>query len=223
MVESVNADVAQRPERGRAPAALGAGRRDHRGALPGGRGHHHGVEWIPAAKWDGRESAFYQEATRDRFRAEAASTLGGLALVSDSALFTSWLQARADHDPRSRRNSSAGSPPTSGRTSTRGSRPTEPAPQPRPISASCPATTRTLTSRRPLGSTPDRSDVRQGEGANGVADRYVRNTVLLATVLFLIAIAQRFPTHGFRIGVNAGAFLLLVYVVISTATLPRLS
>jgi hypothetical protein len=51
-----------------------------------------------AAKWDGRESALYQDATRDRFLAEAASTVGGLELVSDSALFTAWLQARADHD-----------------------------------------------------------------------------------------------------------------------------
>ena len=53
-----------------------------------------------------------------------------------------------------------------------------------------------------------------------VADKYVRNTVLLATVLFLVALAQRFGRRGLRIGVNAGAFVMLVYVVGSTATLP---
>jgi hypothetical protein len=63
----------------------------------------------------------------------------------------------------------------------------------------------------------------KGKDADVVADKYVRNTVLLATVLFLVALAQRFDRRGLRIGVNAGAFVMLVYVVGSTATLPRLS
>ena len=47
--------------------------------------------------------------------------------------------------------------------------------------------------------------------------------MLLATVLFLVAIAQRFRKRGLRFGVNGVAFCMLVYVVGSTATLPRLS
>jgi hypothetical protein len=62
-----------------------------------------------------------------------------------------------------------------------------------------------------------------GKEADDIADKYVRNTVLLATVLFLVAIAQRFRKRGLRFAVNGVAFLMLVYVVGSTATLPRLS
>jgi hypothetical protein len=63
----------------------------------------------------------------------------------------------------------------------------------------------------------------EGRRADSVADKYVRNTGLLATVLFLVALAQRFDKRGLRVGVNAGAFLMLVSVIGSTATLPRLS
>ena len=177
-----------------------------------------------AAKWDGRESALYQAATLDRFQAEAASTLGGLELVSDSALFTGWLQARAANDaalareleqrftPDFRRDFDAWRT-TDGTGSAAG---------------------------QDIGFMPDydrNPHVQQaaslneqsattfikGREADAIADKYVRNTVLLATVLFLVALAQRFDKRGLRIGVNAGAFLMLVYVVGSTATLPRLT
>lgn len=177
-----------------------------------------------AAKWDGRESSLYQEATQDRFRAEAASTLGGLELVSDSALFTGWLQARAD-------NHAALAEQLEQRFT----------PDFRTDFESWLKSDRTgPSSEQEVGFMPDyhrNSHVQEaaslnarssatftkGKEADGVADKYVRNTVLLATVLFLVAIAQRFDKRGLRIGVNAGAFLILVYVVGSTATLPRLS
>jgi hypothetical protein len=177
-----------------------------------------------AAKWDGRESAFYQDATRDRFRAEAASTLGGLELVSDSALFTAWLQARADHDPALAQEFVGRFTPDFRKDfdawlETDGTG----------AAAEQDVGFMPGYARNPHVEEATRLNTRseatfiKGKEANAVADKYVRNTVLLATVLFLIAIAQRFPTRGFRIGVNAGAFLLLVYVVVSTATLPRLS
>ncbi len=177
-----------------------------------------------AAKWDGRESALYQQATQDRFRAEAASTLGGLELVSDSALFTAWLEATDRHAPALARQLEGRFTPDfekdfrvwlgSGGTGS--------------------------SAERDLGFMPDldrnphvqeatRLNARAsaayalGKSADDIADKYVRNTVLLATVLFLVAIAQRFRKRGLRFGVNAVAFLMLVYVVGSTVTLPRLS
>ena len=51
-----------------------------------------------AAKWDGHQSILYGEASRDRFQADAASTLGGQKLVGDSGLLNGWLQAHATND-----------------------------------------------------------------------------------------------------------------------------
>src|SRR4051794_11217440 len=48
-----------------------------------------------ASQWGGEQSFEYAQASRDRFAAEAASTLGGQELAADSAMFTAWLQARA--------------------------------------------------------------------------------------------------------------------------------
>jgi hypothetical protein len=51
----------------------------------------------------------------------------------------------------------------------------------------------------------------------------VRNTVLFAMVLFLVAIAQRFKDRGVRTAVNVIAFSVLVFALASIVTLPRLT
>ena len=53
-----------------------------------------------AARGDGAQSVLYGQATRDRFQADATSTLGGRQLVADSAMFNGWLQARAANNPQ---------------------------------------------------------------------------------------------------------------------------
>src|SRR5215471_20992392 len=50
---------------------------------------------LQAAKWDGRQSLLYGQASRDRFQADAASTLAGQQLSADASLFTALLQAHA--------------------------------------------------------------------------------------------------------------------------------
>ena len=49
----------------------------------------------------------------------------------------------------------------------------------------------------------------------------MRATVLFASVLFLVAVGQRFKSHSARLGVNAVAALVLIYTVASVAGLPR--
>jgi len=61
----------------------------------------------------------------------------------------------------------------------------------------------------------------QGNVARGHSDDYVRATVLLATVLLLTAISQRFKTHGVRIGLAVVAALLLCFPVYHILRLPR--
>ena len=53
-------------------------------------------------------------------------------------------------------------------------------------------------------------------------EHYVRITVILAAVLFLIAIGQRFKIRGVRYSVNIVAGIFLVYALILIATYPHL-
>ena len=61
-----------------------------------------------------------------------------------------------------------------------------------------------------------------GTKARSRSDDYVRVTVLLATVLLLVAISQRFKTHRVRVGLAVVALLLLCVPIYRIITLPRL-
>ncbi len=61
----------------------------------------------------------------------------------------------------------------------------------------------------------------EGNVARRHSDEYVRATVTLATVLLLMAISQRFKTHGVRIALAAVAALLLCLPVYHILTFPR--
>jgi hypothetical protein len=60
----------------------------------------------------------------------------------------------------------------------------------------------------------------EGQSAAGTADKYVRLTVLLAAVLFLVGIGSRFPVRVARHGLIALAAGLLVVCVIQLLGLP---
>ena len=55
-----------------------------------------------------------------------------------------------------------------------------------------------------------------------MSDNCVRVTVLLATVLLLVAISQRFKTHQVRVGLAIVSLLLLCIPIWRIITLPRL-
>jgi hypothetical protein len=59
-----------------------------------------------------------------------------------------------------------------------------------------------------------------GESAAGTADKYVRLTVFLAAVLFLVGIGSRFPVRPARYGLIGVAAVLLVVSVVQLLTLP---
>jgi hypothetical protein len=60
----------------------------------------------------------------------------------------------------------------------------------------------------------------EGQDAIGTADKYVRLTVLLAAVLFLVGIGSRFPVRVARYGLNVVAGVLLVVSLIQLLGLP---
>lgn len=60
----------------------------------------------------------------------------------------------------------------------------------------------------------------KGQAADGTSDKYVRLTVLLAAVLFLVGIGSRFPVRAARFGLNGVAGVLLVVSLIELLGLP---
>jgi hypothetical protein len=175
-----------------------------------------------AARGDGRQSVLYGQSSRDRFQADAASTLGGQELVADSSMFNAWLQAKAANNPQLQAAFARRFTPEYGSAFqawlktdpfTNPAAPAGPGYMPQYHN-------RQLEEARRLN---DRASAAFTEGteARETADTYVRVTVLFALVLFLVAVGQRFRVRIVRIGVNAVAFGLLAYGLYSLSTLPR--
>jgi hypothetical protein len=60
----------------------------------------------------------------------------------------------------------------------------------------------------------------QGESAAATGDKYIRLTVFLAAVLFLVGIGSRFPLRAARYGLAGVAGVLLVVALVQLAGLP---
>lgn len=175
-----------------------------------------------ATQWGGRQALLYGQASTTRFAADAESTRGGQFLVADSSMFTAWLQARAAGDTQLQavlvRRFSPGYR-TAFAAWLRTDPFTDPSAPPGP-------------GYMPRFSQPDLEQAAalndqastlfaEGTDARETANKYVRDTVLFATVLFLIAVAQRFRERRIRIGANALALSMLAYSLVSVVILPR--
>ena len=62
----------------------------------------------------------------------------------------------------------------------------------------------------------------EGTASRETGDKYIRATVLLATVLFLIALSQRFKVFGVRLGLFGVVLVLLAIGVYWIASYPRI-
>jgi len=60
----------------------------------------------------------------------------------------------------------------------------------------------------------------KGSEAGSTSDKYVRDTVFLATVLFLVGISSHFPVLGGRYGLLGLAGALLIFSVVQLLGLP---
>jgi hypothetical protein len=178
---------------------------------------------LQAARWDGRQSLLYGQASRDRFQADAASTLAGQQLSADASLFTAYLQAHAAGN--------AGLQAIYVRRFTPDYREayeawlkTDPFNNP----AAPPGPGYMPSYHNPNQQAADRLNALaedtfdKGTQARENAEKYVRDTVLFASVLFLVALAQRLKVVRARIALGAVASGLLAFVVVSVVQLPRL-
>jgi hypothetical protein len=175
-----------------------------------------------AAKWDGRQSQLYGTATRYRFEANAASTAGGQELSADASMLTAWLQATSAHDSKLAAVYVRRFTPDF-RTAFQAWLKTNPLSNPSapPGPAYMPGYHNpSLLAAARLNARASAAFA-QGTAASDTAERYVRDTVLFAAVLFLVAIAQRFKIRNIRFAANALAFALLIYTAVTVIELPR--
>jgi hypothetical protein len=82
---------------------------------------------------------------------------------------------------------------------------------------------------RPTGTTEAKrldaeadADYAQGQKAGSTADKYIRVTVVLASVLFLVGISSHFPVRRVRMGLIAVGAALLVLAAVQILQLPGL-
>lgn len=176
-----------------------------------------------ASKWDGRQSYLYGHASSLRFQADAAATYGGQELAADAGIFTAWLEAHAANNVTLESQFARRFTPDYAvafdawlktRPFTNLKAPAGPGQMPEYKN---PYFDQATTLNNEASSAFD-----QGTAARDTGDQYVRDTVLFASVLFLVALAQRLKLREARIGLNAVAFGLLVFVLISVLTLPRI-
>jgi hypothetical protein len=176
-----------------------------------------------AVKWDAQQRLFYGESSAIRTEAEEAKLTATQQLSADAALLNGWLQAVDDQDLELMRIFEKRFSPDY-RTAFDAWLKTEPLTNSDAPAgpAAMPEYKNALAEKGKELTAEAAEHFHEGTEANHTAEKYVRDTVLFAMVLFLVAMAQRLKHRLARITLNAFAGVMLVYVLVSVVTLPRL-
>jgi hypothetical protein len=176
-----------------------------------------------AARWAGMRAEQYAEASRLRVTAEGLATLAGQERIYDSDTFNSWLAAKLDDKEKAaeffeRRFRDEYRPAFTAWLSTdpfnNAQAPPGPIFMPEYHNAK---------HEQFLGLNKQAAEVAElGTKSGETGDQYVRITVLLATVLLITAIGQRFHFKTVRVVFMILAFLLLCLPLWQLLTLPRI-
>ena len=176
-----------------------------------------------AAKWDGRQALLYGTSSRLRVEAAEAATEGGQQRLLDVMTFNTWIKAQESKDEELaaiyRRRFSP-----EYRVAFEAWLKTEPftkADEP-PGPALMPEYHNGLLEKSAELNKEATAAFTEGTEAREISEKYVRGTVLLATVLFLVALAQRFKIRKVRVGLLLVATTLMIYALWNVATYPRL-
>ena len=176
-----------------------------------------------AAKWAGNRAELYAKANRLRVSAEGLATLAGQERIYDSDTFNSWLAAKLDGKAQAadffeRRFRDEYRPAFAAWMKTdpfnNAQAPPGPIFMPEYHNAKH---EKFLSLTKQAGDVTD-----EGTKAGETGDQYVRTTVLLATVLLITAIGQRFRFRAVRIFFMFLAWLLLCLPFWQLLTLPRI-
>jgi hypothetical protein len=176
-----------------------------------------------AAKWDARSAASYAKASSMTVLAQEQQTLAGQDHLYDITTFDSWLQAhhRGEKDlaellERRFRPEFAVAYAAWRRTDPFRNPNAPPGPSYMPEFKSA-----RKDASRALAE--EANTLYEGGIAHReTGDEYVRITVVLATVLLITALSQRFRIRGPRVGLLAVAFVMLAAALYWILTFPRL-
>jgi hypothetical protein len=172
-------------------------------------------------RWDGREAHAYGVADQYRVRSSEAATRSGQGQLYDASVFSFWLEAKGRADPKEMLLFERRFRPEF-HTAFTAWLATDPLTNP-----SAPAGPQLMPQYKPPGQALAHSlglqaehEFELGTVARKNGDRYLRDTILLATVLFLTAVASRFRVRNVRVGLLAVSGALLVVAVAMILTYP---
>ena len=176
-----------------------------------------------AAKWAGNRAEKYADATRLRITAEGFGTLAGQERIYDVDTFNGWVAAKLDGKEKEaeffeRRFRDEYRPAFMAWLNTDPFNSTQAPPGPIFMPQYHNAKHEQFLSFNKQAA--DITD--EGTKAGDTGDQYVRITVLLATVLLITAIGQRFRFRSVRIGFMILACLLLCLPLWQLLLLPRI-
>ena len=176
-----------------------------------------------SALWDGREAKLYGTASRLRFQANAHQTRAGQEQVYDGGTLNSWLQAKltgqeATATAFERRFRLEFRPAFQAWLKT------DPLHNPHAPAGPILMPQYRNADQERATSLNERASATFDAGTHSRenGDDYVRTTVLLATVLFLIAVSQRFHAHRVRTAVLTVGLVLLGLALGLVVSYPRL-
>lgn len=174
-----------------------------------------------AAKWSTESSVSLAKASAARTKANRADLEGLQLRTLDSVSFNAWFAAFTAHNANAERLAERRLRP--------GYRPafyawlaTDPANNPNapPGPSYMPQYVIPQEAAATAEDATADAEFAKGTKAGATGDDYVRDTVFLATVLFLVGISSHFPLRQARFGLIAVGALILVFAVIQVLGLP---
>jgi hypothetical protein len=174
-------------------------------------------------KWDGRQASLYSLSSRYRVEADTANTLSGQQRLYDTNTFAFWLNAKAQGNEADAKLFERRFRPEY-RPAFRAWLALDPFNNPKapPGPIFMP---QYKNAQAELGAAKEHQAseaFEEGTKAREQGDKYLRNTVLLATVLFLTALSQKFRLHSVRLGLLVLCGVLLSIALVFIATYPRI-
>ncbi len=171
--------------------------------------------------WDSKQAHLYGVSSRDRALATQSATLAGQQQLYDSNVFSFWLQADAHGDTKQKAIFEKRFRPEFA-VAFEAWLKTDPFHNPKapPGPIVMKEYKNAATAQAAVYNAEATTAFAEGTDARENADKFVRDTVLLATVLFLIALAQRFKVRGVRVAMLLVAGVLLVIGVAMVFSLP---
>ena len=176
-----------------------------------------------AARWDGESAKEYATSSRLRTEAQSTALTANQTLIYNAGNFTAWLQAYDGGDKSlqnllERRFTPEYKVAFDAWVAIDGMNDPSAPPGPRYM----PEYEDPLTEKAAEQNKEASHAFDLGVDYRATGEHYVRITVVLAAVLFLIAIGQRFKVRGVRYSVNIVAGIFLVYCLYLFAIYPHL-